>query len=448
MTEAQEAKKLAEWIGGEPGKTIPSVIDEGVVECIIALRPEFALPARIQIDEILASLTEGPLVDPGIATALQSWIEAEPGTPPPPILPIGIVEATYALRPELAPAPRVSIDDILQSVTTGPLASSPTPAIAGVDPVISLVDERTKRRWWAGPTVGALAVAAIVLVFVQPIAHKTNSSDHNIEASLESAIASDASENQPILIGASFKTTEKDKEIETMNQSDRADSALSLRTKKQPESVQARPPSIRKRPTTRTAPPAATSPQPVAPLQIQMTEDAGFADSMLMGAAGGAQPIPRAKAEAPQASSRSASKSRSRSQSRRASRSATEGGLLSMAAAKKETTSIDFDSVEVEDDLEKELVEMAEEEPPVARSRMSGNDVIVQAAIQRAKSLLVQDKPTEALATLEQALLLDTNNPFLKAKVWRTKAKALDALGHATEAKQARETAAKLDPAR
>jgi hypothetical protein len=56
------------------------------------------------------------------AVALAQWLEDHPGTPPPPDLDPEVVQAVYALRPELAPAPRLSADDILASVTRGPLA--------------------------------------------------------------------------------------------------------------------------------------------------------------------------------------------------------------------------------------------------------------------------------------------------------------------------------------
>jgi hypothetical protein len=54
--------------------------------------------------------------------ALGRWLEAAPGTLPPDDLDPEVVESVYALRPELAPAPRVTAEDILASLTAGPLA--------------------------------------------------------------------------------------------------------------------------------------------------------------------------------------------------------------------------------------------------------------------------------------------------------------------------------------
>lgn len=59
------------------------------------------------------------------ASALQRWL-ASPGTRPPADLDEDVVEAVYTLRPDLAPAPRVSAADILASITSGPLAGTPS----------------------------------------------------------------------------------------------------------------------------------------------------------------------------------------------------------------------------------------------------------------------------------------------------------------------------------
>ncbi|MGB0637917.1 MAG: hypothetical protein ACPGTU_01210 [Myxococcota bacterium] len=454
MSEVQEATSLAQWLDSEPGTSIPEMLDEDVVESIIALRPEFALPARTHINDILASLTEGPLVDPAIAAALQSWIESEPGTPPPAILPIGIVEATYALRPDLAPAPRVSIDDILQSVTSGPLASSPTEQDSETPtPVVQLDDVRSRRRVWAGPTVGALAVAAIALFFVKPIAHKSTSSDHTMNASLESAVASQAPKKKQVLLDASFESTEKSKESAPINHDTRTGSTHSIASKEPSVPPPAKPSTKRSRGRVSSAPPAPMAPPAASEQELEPQDElsAPIEDSMLMeatggsiGATDGSLSNPSAHSYAPPIAAPKAR--RPKRESRRAVRSAPEADAMPMDTAKKDATVMDFEAVEME-------VGVLEEQPqgmyaPATRSRMSENDVIINAAIHRAEQFLTQGKPAEALSLLESALQLEASNPFLKAKVWRTKAKAFDGLGHEKEAKQARQTAAKLDPAR
>lgn len=108
------------------------------------------------------------------AQALADWLEAV-GTAPPDALDPDVVEAVVSLRPEHAPAPRVSVDDILAGVRAGPFASpeaGPPPVDAGepeLAPVIPL---------WRRPVVlvgggvaglGALAVAALAALVWLPL---------------------------------------------------------------------------------------------------------------------------------------------------------------------------------------------------------------------------------------------------------------------------------------
>lgn len=58
---------------------------------------------------------------------LAEWLDANPGEAPPEGVEAEVIEAVYALRPDLAPAPRVSLDDILAGVATGPFARSGPP---------------------------------------------------------------------------------------------------------------------------------------------------------------------------------------------------------------------------------------------------------------------------------------------------------------------------------
>lgn len=125
------------------------------------------------------------------ASLLAEWLN-HPGTPPPAGLDPDVVQAAIALRPELAPAPTLSVDDILAGITTGPFAEAAlgaagdgpqgrsaelpldqaeelepanSPQVEGVAPVIDLASRR-RRRVWGG--VGLLAAAALVLVSVGP----------------------------------------------------------------------------------------------------------------------------------------------------------------------------------------------------------------------------------------------------------------------------------------
>ncbi len=172
MSNVHEAEALARWLQSAPGTEPPPGVDPDVVEGILALRPDLAPPHRITVDDVLSALTEGPLADPGAVTAaaqqLHAWLEAHPGQEPPAELDPVVVEAAYALRPDLAPAARVTIDDVMAEITTGPLASHKPIT----NEPISLDAERTKRApWWAWSGLGVAAVAATAILFVIPIAH-------------------------------------------------------------------------------------------------------------------------------------------------------------------------------------------------------------------------------------------------------------------------------------
>lgn len=69
------------------------------------------------------------------ARRLAEWLAAPAGTDPPEDLDPEVLAAVFALRPDLAPAPRVGIDAILASVSTGPFAvpsAIPDPTAEGV----------------------------------------------------------------------------------------------------------------------------------------------------------------------------------------------------------------------------------------------------------------------------------------------------------------------------
>lgn len=174
MSDVRDAEALARWLDGEPGVEPPAGLDPDVVEGISALRPDLAPPFRVTVEQILATITDGPLADPAAvqaaASELHRWLEANPGQPPPPNIDPAVLETAYALRPDLAPAPRVTIDDVLGELSTGPLAEA-EPAPESSAPV-SLDAARARRgRWWAWSGLGVAAMAATAVLFVLPIAH-------------------------------------------------------------------------------------------------------------------------------------------------------------------------------------------------------------------------------------------------------------------------------------
>jgi hypothetical protein len=121
------------------------------------------------------------------AQALARWLEEHPGQAPPPDVDPEVIEALYALRPDLAPAPSVRIEDIFAAVGSGPFATAKDAEEEMItEEVVSLAAERAKRLpseaapasrpparravWWSAPGIGALAAAALALVIILPTA--------------------------------------------------------------------------------------------------------------------------------------------------------------------------------------------------------------------------------------------------------------------------------------
>ncbi len=80
------------------------------------------------------------------AQALARWLEEHPGQAPPADVDPEVIEALYALRPDLAPAPDLRIEDILAAVESGPFHSGASARDDdGAVEVVSLAEERAKR---------------------------------------------------------------------------------------------------------------------------------------------------------------------------------------------------------------------------------------------------------------------------------------------------------------
>jgi len=122
------------------------------------------------------------MTDPRQEALLAQWLD-DPSSGPPEGLENDVVESMIALRPELAPAPGVSLDDILAGVTEGPFTArsdAPVSLISDEElearrsemppsqaEIIDLAAARRRRRriWGA---VGTLAAAALVLFIIVP----------------------------------------------------------------------------------------------------------------------------------------------------------------------------------------------------------------------------------------------------------------------------------------
>ena len=114
------------------------------------------------------------------AKLLADWLQSPPGTPAPEGLDADVVAGVYALRPDLAPPLRLTLDEVLGSVSAGPFAGAAARkdaarVAAHVDPRASVAPRRdgasragSKRAWWAIPGVGlVVAAAAVTLIAVR-----------------------------------------------------------------------------------------------------------------------------------------------------------------------------------------------------------------------------------------------------------------------------------------
>ena len=132
MSETHEAQLLAHWLEGDPGSSAPTpgALDAAVVETVYALRPDRAPAHRVTLDDILDAVDEGPF---GRTETTQ---DREQSTALAHFLDRQATgeshpepestEAVYALCPDRAPAHRVTLDDIFDAVDEGPFAQPTT----------------------------------------------------------------------------------------------------------------------------------------------------------------------------------------------------------------------------------------------------------------------------------------------------------------------------------
>jgi hypothetical protein len=391
VIENLQAEALAAWLADEPGTPAPAEVDAEVLETIFALRPEYAPPHGVTIKHILSSLTDGPLLDPAVAEALQEWLASPAGTPPPPVLPIGVVEATYVLRPERAPALRVGIDDILGELREGPLAESQ---------VIDLGSERVKRRWWANPTMAIAAVAATALFLVGPLSNKADEAAKVGDYIGKGATAGAESPTiQSIEFGAAPATMGGEKKA---------------------------------------APSPSTTPRPIpAALPPPATRELKRPSEPAVMVAAAPPPPPSMEEFAPQFAMESEDLSEAMEHGRGAQEPARQRKARSSGA----------ESPTEDAETEPQLSIEGEEDAPV-RVRPLRLDPRIGVLERQAETDQAAGKLEDALRSLELALALPTLTRFDTARLWRRKAVVLAEMGRETDAKHARETAAKLDPTR
>jgi len=399
VNENQQAEALAEWLDHGPGASQPVHVDDEVLETIYALRPEYAPPHGVTIEQVLSSLTEGPLLDPAVAEALHVWLASPAGTPPPKSLPVGVVEATYVLRPDLAPALRIGIDDILGELREGPLVAPP---------VVHLDNERAQRRWWAQPTVVVAAVAATALFFVGPLSNKAQ--EHQTVSDYignNTTAAADAPTRQSVEFIPEFADPSEDKAVELK---------AAPRNRATGRSVPAAPQQVAQ-PRTPAPPPAAITEGFTEPAELMATPPPPNAEEM----------------EPPEAPFED------HTEEVVVDRMATANSRRTRSRTREKAASVDDSEAETKPHDNPDA-------PPRARPlRLDPQIGILE---RKAETQSEAGSLDNALQSIEIALELPTLTRFDTARLWRKKAAILAAMGRETDAKYAREMAAKLDPTR
>ncbi len=99
--------------------------------------------------------------------ALMEWLEANQGEVPPAEVEPEVIEAVYALRPDLAPKPAVDVSMILDKIESGPFADNKNSSDTVQNNLVSLAKARKNNKIWG--SLGLFAAAAMVLIVVVPL---------------------------------------------------------------------------------------------------------------------------------------------------------------------------------------------------------------------------------------------------------------------------------------
>ena len=420
MNENQEATLLAAWLSNEPGGPAPIGIDQDVMETIYALRPEYAPPLQLSIEEVFDGLMDGPLLDPAVGKALQTWLNSPPGTAPPSTLPIGVVEAAYALRPDLAPAVQFGIEDILEEVKAGPLATKT---------LVDIESARPGRAWWSSPALGAVAVAAIALFFVGPLAHKADKPAIVVPQMARTSGA----EAQPAVAKTLDVEFEADGDSVDKHEELPAQPSFNSTPISPPQTENIPPSSAFSAPkrTARihTAPVPPSASQPSATQQESTAMVDRKSDDVADNAYGSA---PSAESGPSMANPNA---------------TAAEPSLRSQRMEEK-TRSVRDDRESTRSDNDSPIATSARERAPRTNARPLRLHPNIATLEQQSEKALKEARYDDALRAIEAALSISERTRFDTARLWRTKAKILTLMGRETDAQVARETAAQMDPTR
>jgi len=452
------ARALAEWLSSPADGAIPDSVDPDVIEAIIVLRPDRAPPHTITVEQVLAAITDGPLMDPAVAADLKRWLDAGPGAAPPPTLPVGVVETTYALRPEMAPSLGVSIDDVLDKVADGPLASpslrkarrhdqEPTAHGAESTPQESIAQQAlvsVRRKRWTGTAVGITAMAAAVVLFAAPITEEAVRgpayfADDAVALAHETTVT-----EQPVVLLESRR--EPTGTVDGQPRGSAADS----------EAADLKPPAVASHGRPNAAKPRRSPAARGRPTErVDLGDDNGSPTGASL-TTPSARATPTSPAIAPSSSGPDTLSAKEATAMLSEPTQAKDDSPTATAVrqARRSRRTINVDAFDVDAAEEATRTEPFAMLPPDSASIDQVDSLRLRRgvngiqAVQQARNLLDSGQADRALRAVESALKQSGLVPITAARLWRLKAEIFTHLGRSDDAKEARETAAKLDPLR
>jgi len=166
-SEAIEADILARWIDGNR-ETLPS--EESLV-AVWVMRPDLAPSPRVSLDDVLSRVNTGPLSE-NVSVSDGEAVQVSEDD---------FVEAIFA-QSRSSTDLSVSLEDVLSRVVSGPLSTTVIESVEGVQETESIPQSANNNRWWSAPWVAGGLAAALVLFTLLPSQFEAPVSDDSIFA--------------------------------------------------------------------------------------------------------------------------------------------------------------------------------------------------------------------------------------------------------------------------
>ena len=149
-----EATKLAEWLDDPTDSGVP--LSDDIAPAIYAIRPDLAPESRLSLDDILERVQTGPFSTQSSEDLEDVSRDEEE-----------FVRNLFAIS-KSSESPKTTLDDVLTRVQTGPFVDD-TPTDGDGRTIQSLTTPvANNNRWWTSPWFGMGVAAALVLVILLP----------------------------------------------------------------------------------------------------------------------------------------------------------------------------------------------------------------------------------------------------------------------------------------